>query len=214
MSYAKNNRLALSYTPGTGGDMIRSCLYLLIHSDKCEYKDNSIYLNDEVISFIDKNGWVLTPPWWKDDREFQLTSEIEAIWKCHHFESSAEVEHTFNLCDNPTFICIKDNKYLDVCRNNYIIKTRDGESTSPEIDRFDQYIKFRKENPHNANQIFYNLEKKHHIMYMDNFYDWNSLKQELKGFIKYYNITPNENFHIVKQFWNQWIKNQPNKKDK
>ena len=110
-----------------------------------------------------------------------------------------------------TFICMKDSKYIDLCKKNYILKRGDEEFNSHWIREIAKDDKYRKENPDKANHVFHELGDKIHMMYMDNFYKWETFKKELEDYLKRYNIDGyKENFPIVKQFWQAWIMSNKN----
>lgn len=245
-------KLMLSWMPGTGGDMVKSCLYLLLFDGDWEYKFYTgdewvmstpveqllkdrrvLHWNDKIVSFIGNVGECITPTEWKsvgillEDRP-DVVDIVYSIRKEHHTETNTKtnneilrkIEEACNVIDiNPivTFICMKDNKYLDIAKKNWISKmvgkNFEGSITQSDIQMWindiDADIKFRKENPDKANNIFHELDSKIHMMYMDNFYEWKTFKQELEDYLKCYDIAGHkENFPIVKQFWQAWINEQ------
>ena len=251
-----NSRLVLCWSPGTGGDMVRSCLYPLLFDGKWEYKlytgdewfskylkmvpydhdeeTTGLHWNDRLISYVPiSKGQCITPSMWGiiptlDDSDFlsddityiheRPTDIVASIQKSHHTETSKDwileiVKKAHDIDElNPliTFICVKDIRYLDIIKKNWKLKS--DPTIIDELDwinEFDADIKFREENPDKANHIFHELGSKIHMMYMDNFYDWEKFKKELEDYMSRYNIEGyKENFPVVKQFWQHWIDEQ------
>jgi hypothetical protein len=218
----KNNlRLILSWTPGTGGDMVRACLFVLLEPGEWKFKfhykltdESMLFLDDKFISKIGIQGEVSTPGVWNDIKKHSV---LTSMHKLHHVEYNKQHIHGIikegHLNDefNPlvTFICMKDSKYIDLCKKNYILKRGDEEFNSHWIREIAKDDKYRKENPDKANHVFHELGDKIHMMYMDNFYKWETFKKELEDYLKRYNIDGyKENFPIVKQFWQAWINEQ------
>jgi len=243
-------KLMLSWTPGTGGDMVKSCLYPLLFGGNWEYKlytgaewfmdsfkaseiknKDALQWNDKLVSFIDNVGQCQTPTTWNPggilyDKRVDVFDIVYSIRKEHHTETNTKtnneilrkIEEACNVIDiNPivTFICMKDNKYLAIAKKNWISKMVGdiGNITQSNIQMWindiDADIKFRKDNPDKANNIFHELDSKIHMMYMDNFYEWKTFKQELEDYLTCYGIDGHkENFPVVKQFWQKWINEQ------
>ena len=228
----QTQRLVLSWIPGSGGDMVRSCLFALLEPGTWECKpstysaDNSpipsLFWNNNLISFIEKRrGGVSTPDVWNDmDKPSILTSMHKTHYEDDDYYITGKVATVLQDSRlNPvvTFICMKDSKYALLSKKNFMLKRSKPDAQFDYwIDKLDKTIKFREEHPDKVNQVFHDinagktfLDVKVHMMYMDNFFKWKTFKKELEDYLKCYNIDGyKDNFSIVKQFWQCWINEQ------
>jgi hypothetical protein len=88
VTMAIGNKIVLSWPPGTGGDFVRSCLYVIMHHGNWEYRQweeheepidgwteisadpypKALVWNNNLISFIDYKGQAQSPVMWKHFR--------------------------------------------------------------------------------------------------------------------------------------------------
>jgi hypothetical protein len=234
---AIGNTILLTWPCGSGGDMVRTCLYPLLHKGNWEYKQldrgmngyivkHGLTWNDNLISFVDEVGQAQTPIMWTRDGDDYIDDTgqsdifkiIFSIHKRHHYENN--IEQLADRCKEAyvldalhpvvTFICVKDNRLYEVSKKNWLLKTFDNSlNKGVEIDverkNMDDTIKWREDNPDRANHNFYELGDRKHMMFMDNFFDWESFKWELISFCGVYDRECHiENLPVVKQFWQAW----------
>jgi hypothetical protein len=256
----------LSWPPGSGGDMVRSCLYPLTVTGNWEYKignpgdfpehaanKNGLYWNDNLITYIDHKGQAQTPIMWHQlrwDEHIKYASDEEpnkdlldlvfSIHKRHHSERDIkllieiQVEAYFADELNPcvTYIAIKDNKYVDLAKKLWTLKTKDDKNPflynyisdrDIWIKRADEDMAYRighcmndkspyQDCPH---QPILEWGDRKHMMFMDNFFNWELFEQELRNYLGFYiqrnemPIARQDNMHIVKGLWQDWIDGQP-----
>jgi len=205
---AVEKKLVLSWPTGTGGDMVRSCLYPLIFDGDWKWHQSILYWNGSMVSHVNDNTGAA-------NIEMKYYYSIHMF---HHSETDIECITSIinyakdnNLNPAVTFICIKDNKFIDIAMENNTLKRINIHPINANkwTTKFKWITEFRKEHPDKINRNFIVLGNKIHMMYMDNFYQWETMKQELENYLEFYNITGfKENFPIVKQFWQAWIDEQ------
>jgi hypothetical protein len=223
-------KLVLSSAPGMGGDMIRCCLYPLLVPGNWEFKRNidgflnmGLYWNNNLISFIDWRGQTHIPEMYNKQRwDISENTEVQevlfTIHKRHHIESNQDIideimeEAERQEVLNPvvTFVTVHDIKYQKLAQKNWLIKTSVTDDDIAWWDtEHDKTIAQRLEKPEEANEIFFKMGDRKHCFFMDTIYEWESFKQELKNYMGFYRIHySDDNFPVIKQFWQKWIDEQ------
>lgn len=202
--------LIFSWTPGMGGDMVKTSLLALMVSGNWEfkpchaefYKDNplancfptsfGLYCNSRLISFIDWRGQV------------QKVEPLGTIESSHYAETQHEFvdslikEHGSLI----TFLSPRNIKYLKIAQKNWLIKTSvtsgDRDSIAWWDNEYEKAILKRNDSWCKYTNIFL----------MDSIYNWESYEAELKKYLARYEIYPETNMHLVKEFWSKWMEEQ------
>ena len=65
-------------------------------------------------------------------------------------------------------------------------------------------IELRNNNPEKINHNVFELGDRKHMMFLDDFFEWETFRQELEWFIGFYDMEYIDNYDVVKQFWQAW----------
>ena len=216
-------KLVLSWAPGMGGDMIKCCLYPLLVPGNWTLCKTDLLWNNNLIAFIDWRGQVQIPEMynkqrWDSGDLNEVQEVLFTIHKRHHIESNQDIideimeEAERQEVLNPvvTFVTVHDIKYQKLAQKNWLIKTNESDKHKAWWDtEHDKTIKQRLEKPKEANEIFFKMGNRKHCFFMDTIYEWESFKQELKNYMGFYRIDHSDNnFPVIKQFWQKWIDEQ------
>lgn len=214
----------IAWTPGMGGDMIRTCLMCLTTPGKWEYKParpefyeenklalhfqgfwDVLYLDNKFVSFID----------WRGQAQTKLGEGT--IHGAHYIESNQDTID--NVMDSGkghvTFITVNDIRYLKLAQKNWLMKSSVTDGDKNSIAWWDnEYEKafIRRQQIYEPNKSLFDLGDRKHCFWMDTIYKWESFKQELDNYIGFYDIPFEErqykNWDIVQKFWQEWMNAQ------
>ena len=254
---AIGSKIVLSWPPGSCGDMVRSCLYPLMHKGNWEYRQweehetpifgwntsgtgnaqnpKALVWNNNLISYNDNLGQTQTPTMWKHFRwnaflfdkkellgvtpsEADVNNIVYSIHKRHHLDTSMdmmiEIQNEAYRDDslNPvvTYISCRDTKYLKLSQENWSLKVYRSNHywANQEIGWWDkkiaEAIELRNNNPEKINHNVFELGDRKHMMFLDDFFEWETFRQELEWFIGFYDMEYIDNYDVVKQFWQAW----------